>query len=74
MAVGSIEFVERIRKLVKGDPREQPDVRQWQRMTPFKKVIGALERVRGESWEELKDRRGDDAKGLPCCWVGVIAA
>jgi REP element-mobilizing transposase RayT len=64
VAVGSQEFIVKMKSLVKGDRKEQPELRKWQRLTPFPAVVEAVEQVRGETWEELSARRGDPAKAV----------
>ena len=68
MAIGSTAFLERVRGMVKGDKREQKELRQWKRMVPFKRVITAVEREKGESWERFCDRQGDWGRDM-VLWV-----
>ena len=59
LALGSTAFVERMRRLVKGDRRTQPAVRGWQRLLPFEQVIAAVEATKGAKWATFCERRGD---------------
>lgn len=68
MAIGSVLFLERAKKLVKGDKREQKEVRQWKRLMPFGQVVKAVEGVKGESWDRFRDRQGDNGRDL-VLWV-----
>ena len=53
---------------MKGDKREQKEVRQWKRLVPFERVVKAVEQVKGESWERFCDRQGDGGRDL-VLWV-----
>jgi putative transposase len=64
LAIGSTQFIERVSSLVKGDRKEQPELRKWQRLTPFESVVKALEETRGQKWEDMKNLRGDPGKGI----------
>ena len=64
LAIGAVDFVEKARKLVRGNRTEQPELRKWQRLLQFEKVIKALEQVKGESWKVFCDRRGDDGRDI----------
>lgn len=68
MAIGSTAFLERLRARVKGDKREQKEIRQWKRLVPFERVVKAVEREKGESWARFCDRRGDWGRDL-ALWV-----
>lgn len=64
MAMGSRDFVEAMRRLVRGDPREQPAVRQWAKAVPWEQVVAAVERAKGERWEVFRDRKGDAGRDV----------
>jgi REP element-mobilizing transposase RayT len=64
MALGGAAFAERVRGWVKGDRREQPALRRWDRVLPFEAVVAAMEGVKGESWPAFRDRRGDPGRDL----------
>jgi hypothetical protein len=68
MALGSREFVQAMRGLVRGDRREQPAVRQWAEAVPWEQVVAAVERAKGEHWEEFRDRKGDAGRDV-ALWV-----
>ena len=69
LALGSTAFVDRLRRGVKGNRREQPEVRAWQRLLPFERVIELVEKERGEVWESFRDRHGDRGRDL-ALWLG----
>ena len=64
LAIGAVDFVEKARKLVRGDRTEQPELRKWQRLLPFEKVVKALEQVKGERWKVFCERRGDAGRDI----------
>lgn len=59
LAVGSEAFLERLRRHVRGNRREQPAVRAWQRLLPFARVVELVATEKGEAWEQFRDRHGD---------------
>ncbi|MFO7535313.1 MAG: hypothetical protein R6X19_06485 [Kiritimatiellia bacterium] len=56
LALGSEAFLERLRGLAKGNRKEQPELKQWQRRPGFEDVRRAVEDVKGEKWEAFRDR------------------
>ena len=69
LAIGSVEFAEAMRRLVKGDRREQPAIRQWQRLLSFDRVMAAVESEKQMKWELFCDRRGDWGRDV-ALWLG----
>ena len=69
LAIGSVEFIEEMRRLVKGDGREQPAIRQWKRQVPFERVKAAVSEVKGEEWDGFCERRGDSGRDV-ALWMG----
>jgi REP element-mobilizing transposase RayT len=69
LAVGSTVFIERLRRLVRGDRRTQPAVRRWQRLLPFTRAIKTVAAAKGESWERFRNRHGDDGRDT-VLWLG----
>ena len=69
VAIGSTAFLEGLRRQVKGDGTEQPDLRRWRRLMPFDRVVAAVGKVKGEGWLEFCDRRGDWGRDL-ALWLG----
>ena len=57
--LGAKEWVEQMRRVVKGDAKEQPEVRRLQVRPNWKQVVEAVEAVKGERWESFRDRIGD---------------
>ncbi len=69
LAIGSDNFVERLRGMARGDRRSQPAVRQWRRLMPFERVAEAVAEWKGEPWNAFRDRHGDDGRDL-ALWLG----
>ena len=69
VALGSREFVERIKRFSRGDPREQPQVRRLHHRPNWEQVVMAVERLKGEPWEMFRDRYGDWGRDL-AFWLG----
>ena len=59
VVLGSAEFVERLRKLARGNPEEQPALRQLRAGTSWAAIQTAVEQVRGEPWASFRDQYGD---------------
>ena len=69
LAVGSQAFVDRLRRVVHGDRRTQPAVRQWQRLLPFAHVIAVVEAQTDAPWAQLRERHGDAGRDA-ALWLG----
>ena len=59
LLLGTKGFVERVARRAKGDRHEQTSLRQLVRRVSLADVIGAVERVRRETWSAFVDRHGD---------------
>lgn len=68
MVLGSTVFVKQLRKRVQGNRREQPGLRRFDDPLPFSAVIRAVEQVRGETWDAMRERYGDPARDL-ALWI-----
>ena len=53
-----------IKSLARGGVRETAVKRELRRRVTFDEVVKNVEQMRGASWEDLKGRRGDPARGL----------
>jgi chromosomal replication initiation ATPase DnaA len=64
--LGSVEFIEKMKAILKGTrlEREVPWKRQIGGEFNLQQIIAAVEQVRGESWEEFRDRHGDWGRDL----------
>ncbi len=57
--LGSTEFVRRWRQRASGNAREQPQLRRLRPRLTLAEVVRAVERIKGEPWEQFRDRYGD---------------
>ena len=65
VVLGGAEFLARLRQHVTGDAREQRGARRLAMARPtLAEVIGWVERVKGESWADFRDRHGDSGRDL----------
>lgn len=62
--LGSQDFVERMKKRLTGNQREQPHLKGKDVPPGFEDIIAAVERVRGEQWVDFRDRHGDWGRDL----------
>ncbi|HUJ11360.1 MAG TPA: transposase [Verrucomicrobiae bacterium] len=64
VVLGGQRFVEQMRRHLRGDEREQPQLRRLQARPDWEVAVAAVERVKGERWEEFRDRYGDWGRDL----------
>lgn len=65
VVLGGEEFLQQLRGAIKGNPREQRGIKALTKPRPeIQEVIASLEKVRGEKWEEVRDRYGDEGRDL----------
>lgn len=62
--LGSKAFAQAVMKRVRGDKREQPEIKKLRPTVKVADVIRAVEGVKGESWELFRDRHGDDGRDM----------
>jgi putative transposase len=62
--LGAKEWVEQMRREVKGNEKEQREVRALKVRPNWKQVVKALEAVKGEKWDCFRDRHGDWGRDL----------
>jgi len=67
--LGGAEFVQALRKKVKGNAREQPQLKQLMPGPNIETVIREIERLKGQRWEQFRDRYGDYGRDL-ALWFG----
>jgi putative transposase len=67
--LGTLEFARRLRREASVNEREQTGARKLRPNASWEQVIGAVERVKGEKWEEFRDRHGDWGRDL-VFWLG----
>jgi hypothetical protein len=69
--LGGMEFLRTVRQHLCGDEREQRPAKRLAVERPaLEEVIARVEAVKGESWEEFKDRHGDSGRD----WVMYLGA
>ena len=62
--LGAERWVQEMRGRVKGNEKEQPEAKALKRRPEWKQVVRALEEVKGEEWDEFRDRYGDWGRNL----------
>jgi REP element-mobilizing transposase RayT len=64
LLLGSREFVQGIKGSARGNPREQPSLRQLRSRPGWADVVAAVEVRKGEPWGLFRDRHGDWGRDL----------
>ncbi|MHC1764348.1 MAG: hypothetical protein AB9869_08575 [Verrucomicrobiia bacterium] len=65
VVLGGEAFLERVRRSVKGDAREQRGAKRLgARRASLAQVIARVEQAKGEPWERFRDRYGDTGRDL----------
>jgi putative transposase len=64
VVLGRKQFVERMRKHLRGDEREQPQMRRLRGRPDWQQVVAVVEQLKGQRWEEFRDRYGDWGRDL----------
>ena len=65
VVLGAQEFLEKLRRHVKGNAREQRGASRLARVRPtLGEVITAVEKLKGQKWVEFRDRHGDSGRDL----------
>ncbi len=71
VAIGSTEFIAKLRKQVLKRKGENTNERDWRRLLPFSEVMTAVGSVRGEPWENFVARHGDWGRDL-ALYIGRV--
>jgi putative transposase len=69
VVIGREEFVEQMRKVVRGDCTEQPEMRWFGSKKDFARMKRVVEILKGEPWHAFADRYGDWGRDLGL-WLG----
>jgi len=69
LVLGSEAFLKQIRQELKGDRREQPELRRLQGPASWEAIVSAVEQVKGERWQEFHLRHGDWGREA-ALWLG----
>jgi hypothetical protein len=65
VVLGGAEFLAELKKHVRGDPQEQRAARRLAENRPrFEGVVAAVERVKGEKWDDFRERHGDRGRDM----------
>ena len=59
VVLGDQELLQVVRQAMQVDPREQPAARGLEERPGVGEVIAAMEKIKGEKWEDFRDRHGD---------------
>jgi len=59
MLMGTAAFVKRLRRLARGNAREQPALKQLHERPGWEEAVQVVEKLKGEKWEQFRDRYGD---------------
>lgn len=59
LVLGGKDLLEKVRRVTKADPGEQPGWKEIERSVGLPEIIAAVSRLRREAWEEFGNRRGD---------------
>ena len=69
VVLGTAEFAEELVRRERGDLREQKPLRAARRAVSWEQIVTALERAKGERWEQFCDRHGDWGRDA-ALWLG----
>jgi hypothetical protein len=64
IVLGSQEFLRSLREHWQGNDREQPALRAIRARPTFAQVVAAVERLKGERWDQFRSRHGDWGRDL----------
>jgi putative transposase len=69
LVLGSQEFARKLRREVRGNAREQQQLKKLAETVQWPQIVSALERVKGEPWTEFSSRHGDWGRDA-ALWLG----
>jgi hypothetical protein len=69
VVIGGGESVERMRRLIRGQRAEQPEMKWFGQKRDFDSVKRVVERIKGEPWQAFAERHGDWGRDLGL-WLG----
>ena len=64
VVLGSAQFLKRLRKDWRGDERECSGLKRLRGLPTWNDVVSVVEAIRGEPWEQFRDRYGDWGRDL----------
>ena len=62
--LGAGKFLRQMQGVLSGNAREQPSLRRAAFRMSWENVVRAVERFKGEKWEQFRDRYGDSGRDL----------
>jgi len=74
LIIGGTAFVEEMKSKIRVVSTEHPHRRWLQPKVSMSEIVRAVEGVKGEKWEEFRNRRGDWGSRWYCIWPGNGAA
>ena len=69
LVLGTESFARKLRQGVGGNLREQPALKRLAGRVTWAQIVAALERAKGESWEQFSQRHGDWGRDA-ALWLG----
>lgn len=69
LVLGTEAFAQRLRRQTRGNPREQAELRALVQPVSWKTIVSALERSKGELWEQFRVRHADWGRDA-ALWLG----
>jgi hypothetical protein len=70
--LGNAGFAESVRQQARGNPREQKLLHAPTRATSWEQIVAALERTKGQSWNQFAEWHGDWGRDA-ALWLGRSA-
>jgi REP element-mobilizing transposase RayT len=72
VVIGTVGFAEELRQQARGNPREQKPLRAVTQTASWDQIVAALERLKGERWDQFAQRHGDWGRDA-ALWLGRSA-
>jgi putative transposase len=72
VVLGTVAFAEELRRQARGNPREQKPLRAPTRAASWEQIVAALERMKGQTWNQFAERHGDWGRDA-ALWLGRCA-
>jgi hypothetical protein len=69
VVLGTKAFARSLRLSLRGDRREQRELRELSKGASWEEIVKAVEGVRGEAWEDIQNRHGDWGRDA-ALWLG----
>jgi len=69
LVLGTEAFAEGLRRQMRGNPREQAQLKRLRRPVAWDTIVAALEQAKGERWEQFSNRHGDWGRDA-ALWLG----